>query len=94
MLTITEKYKCICCGYYTFEDNVIMNHDICDVCFWENDGTQNFDFSFSGGANKVSLNEARENFKIFGAIDKIALEYVRPPLKDEHEGLDDWTVFG
>ena len=89
-----KKYKCICCGYYTFEENVIMNHDICDVCFWENDGIQNFDPNFRGGANQMSLNEARENFKRFGAKGEKYLDSVRKPREDEKEGLDDWTVFG
>jgi len=94
MNTKTKKYKCICCGYYTFEENIVMMHDICPVCFWENDGVQNFDPAFSGGANEMSLNEARENFKLFGAIDKKLLKYLREPLEDEKNGLDDWVVFG
>jgi len=91
---MNKKYKCFCCGYYTFEENVIMNHDICPVCFWENDGSGINTPSSCTGPNRVSLNEARENFKSFGASDKIALEAVRVPLEDEHEGLDNWTVFG
>jgi len=88
-----KKYKCFCCGYYTFEENVIINHDICPVCAWENDGIQNFNHTFCGGANEVSLNEARENFKLFDVSNKDYLDLIRKPREDEKEGLDDWTVF-
>ena len=89
-----KKYKCFCCGYYTFEENVIMNHDICPVCFWENDDLQIDDPTYRGGANSMSLNEAKENFKLFGASGKNYLDLVRKPREDEKEGLDDWTEFG
>jgi len=89
-----KKYKCFCCGYYTFEENVIMNHDICPVCFWENDDLQIDDPTYRGGANSMSLNEARENFKLFGVSNKNYLDLVRKPREDEKEGLDDWTEFG
>ena len=32
-----RKYKCPCCGYFTFEDKPNGNYDICPVCFWEDD---------------------------------------------------------
>ena len=84
------KYKCFCCGYYTFEDNMILNHDICDVCFWENDGTQINTPSNAGRANRISLNRARKNFKLFNACEEVFIDDVRPPHDDEKEGLDDW----
>jgi len=88
-----KKYRCFCCGYYTFEENIILNHDICPVCFWENDGIQNLDCSYSGGANRENLYEARENFKLFGAINEQLLQYVRKPLEDEKNGLDEWIDY-
>lgn len=41
------------------------------------------DPNFEGGANKVTLTEAKRNFKAFGAICKDALQHVRPPFPEE-----------
>jgi hypothetical protein len=57
--------------------------EICPVCFWEDDGVQLDDASLRGGANEVSLLEARENFRRFGAIEARFLWHVRPPLPRE-----------
>ena len=53
--------KCDCCGAYTVEEEF----DICKFCGWEQDRSQRKDPD-SLGANNVTLNEARENFKRFG----------------------------
>lgn len=58
-------------------------HDICPVCFWENDPIQNNNSTFVGGANKICLNDARNNYVKFGAISKEFLKHVRSPLKEE-----------
>lgn len=70
------KIKCDCCGYYTVEDI----YDICPVCFWEKDDVPP---DFAGGANSVSLFEARENFKKIGACEERFVNKVRPPLETE-----------
>ncbi|MBU1628486.1 MAG: hypothetical protein KKH06_00140 [Gammaproteobacteria bacterium] len=33
--------------------------------------------------NRISLNQARENFKSFGACEKSAIKFVRKPLPEE-----------
>ena len=38
------------------------SYHICPVCFWQDDAVQLEDPDFSGGANKVSLKEARANY--------------------------------
>jgi len=58
-------------------------YDICPVCFWEDDNVQAEDPDYAGGANHVSLNEARRNFGAFGASEKRVLRYVRPPRPEE-----------
>ena len=40
MNKIIEKYKCPCCGFYTFDEKPNGNYDICPVCFWEDDPIQ------------------------------------------------------
>jgi hypothetical protein len=41
------------------------------------------DANFEGGANVVSLNEARRNFREFGTSESRFIENVRPPTPEE-----------
>lgn len=76
-------YKCECCGYYTLPEKSTGNYNICPVCYWEDDIVQLNDLDFEGGANDESLNQARENFKAFGAISEKFVSKVRKPLFHE-----------
>ncbi len=77
-------YPCLCCGYLTHgEPQPSGNHCICPVCFWEDDEVQADDPDFEGGANDSSLNQARKNFKAFGAADLDMVRHVRKPLPEE-----------
>ena len=78
----SKKYQCPCCGYYTL-DYGPGRFDICQVCYWEDDLIQSDDPSYWGGANTISLNEAREDYKIFGASEECFLDCVRPPTEEE-----------
>lgn len=49
--------KCPVCGKYEFEE--YGDYDICPVCNWENDNLQYDDHNYAGGANDLSVNEAR-----------------------------------
>lgn len=62
------------------EHDEAIYHDICPVCFWENDPIQNDDENYTGGANDISLLEARSNYRKFGAIKPKYIKNVRPPL--------------
>lgn len=75
------KYKCPCCGFYTMPQSIGDTYDICPVCYWEDDGLQLQNPDIAGGANKVSLNEARENYKKFGACELELKGHVRKPRK-------------
>ena len=77
------KYECPCCGFYTFDEQPNGTYTICPVCFWEDDPIQLKNPLYTGGANIVSLVQARENFKKFGACEDRVKEYVRPPRKEE-----------
>jgi len=81
-----KKDMCPCCGYYTLETK--EKYDICPVCFWEDDPFQRDDESLSSGANRVSLTEARKNFREFGACEAAMLPYVRKPTAEEGSGAD------
>ena len=82
----TPKYKCPCCGHYTL--GVTRQYDICPVCYWEDDPFQFDDPDLEHEANTVSLNQAKENYKEFGAAQENFIKSVRPPKEDELFGLD------
>ena len=48
---------CACCN-----KRVVDLYEICDICGWQNDLVQNEDPDFWGGANDMSLNEAKKAY--------------------------------
>ena len=77
------RWPCPCCGFVTLEEAPPGSYFICPVCFWEDDPVQFDDPDYRGGANVVSLNEARINFKAFGAVEERFQASVRSPRADE-----------
>jgi hypothetical protein len=88
---ITDKITCPCCGYKTFSEKHYGSHDICPVCFWEDDPIQYDDPDYEGGANKVSLKQGQRNFIKFGACEKEMIKNVRKPTKEEQRD-DNWKI--
>ncbi|MCQ2490151.1 MAG: hypothetical protein MJ079_00995 [Ruminococcus sp.] len=82
----TRKRRCACCGCYTLDESE-GRFEICPVCFWEDDAVQNNDPEFAGGANKVCLRVAQENFEEFGACTESAIPFVREPDAEEISGI-------
>jgi hypothetical protein len=56
------RYACPCCDQLTLERPPPGTFDICRVCGWEDDNVQFRDPDYRGGANRVSLREARDDF--------------------------------
>lgn len=78
-----QKFTCPCCGYKILSEKQRGSHELCPVCFWEDDGTQFDDPKLNGGANLVSLKQAQQNYIEFGASEKRFLQNVRKPTSDE-----------
>jgi len=76
------NFPCPCCGYLTMPE-LRGSYGICPVCLWEDDEVQFDEPDFAGGANKVSLNEARKNFRRYGVSDPRFSGEQRAPLPDE-----------
>lgn len=53
----TNKTLCPVCGKTHVND-----YDICEVCNWENDPVQLKKPDLTGGANRMSLNQAKEAY--------------------------------
>ncbi len=83
---ISGKYQCPCCEYYTLDKSPNNTFQLCPVCHWEDDGVQLNDPDYEGGANQMSLNSARKNFKEIGVIDLQFKGQVRAPLEEELKG--------
>lgn len=76
--------RCPVCNCLTIDETyeeVIV--DICPVCFWQYDIVAQDNPNRCIGPNDVSLNEAIENYKQFGACSKRMIQYVRKPHEDE-----------
>lgn len=76
-------FPCPCCGYLTLGERPPGTYEICPVCCWEDDYVQFHDPDSAGGANKVSLRQARANFAAFGASSRERLQRVRAPRAGE-----------
>ncbi len=70
------RYPCPCCGHLVYRDQP-GSYDICPVCFWEDDLVQLRWPDYGGGANRPSLIEAQENYRLVGASEPRLLDHVR-----------------
>ncbi|WP_084308004.1 CPCC family cysteine-rich protein [Phytopseudomonas flavescens] len=77
------SFECPCCQYLTFGEEPPGTFEICPVCGWEDDEVQFRDPTCEGGANPLSLEQARRNFNSIGAINENSLGAVRQPLPEE-----------
>lgn len=78
-----RRYGCPCCDFLTLTAPPTGTHAICPVCRWEDDAVQFDDLDRAGGANKVSLRQARDNFRRHGVSDLARRSRTRAPLPDE-----------
>lgn len=78
-----RRYPCPCCDYLTLMEPPTGTFAICPVCGWEDDDLQFVDPERAGGANRVSLRKARENFRVLGASELRRGDRVRPPRPEE-----------
>lgn len=78
--------RCPCCGCKTLPER--GESEICEVCYWEDDGQDEFDAEVvRGGPNgALSLSKARENYLRIGACEESMVANVRPPRSDEMPG--------
>jgi hypothetical protein len=78
--------RCPCCYCKTLSER--GGFAICEVCFWEDDGQDDYDADVvRGGPNGVlSLTEARDNYRRIGACDERSVNFVRPARPDERPG--------
>lgn len=70
------QYPCPVCGYLVF-DEPPGSFAICPICFWEDDIVQLGFPLMAGGANRVSLHQAQQNFMQGGVCEARLKRHVR-----------------
>lgn len=83
MKNINSNCRCPCCHYRTIGERGAF--EFCPVCFWEDDGQEDVDAEVvRGGPNALlSLSEARENYRRYGACEERLSQNVRKPVPHE-----------
>jgi hypothetical protein len=79
----SSKFTCPCCGYRTLDEQPPGTYQVCPICLWEDDQIQFQDPDYRGGANSVSLREAQDNFRRFGASEQRFRQQARSPSPAE-----------
>lgn len=69
------KYACPCCGYKTLDCEPPGTYDICDICFWEDDGVQYNDPDYEGAQ---SLRQYQKSY-LLGRVNRM------PTANDEQD---------
>jgi hypothetical protein len=75
--------QCPCCDYFTLRDR--GSHEVCPVCYWEDDGAGLEALDEVSPLNHITLRAARRNFERLGACDQAAVSLVASP--EERDGL-------
>lgn len=65
-----DLYPCPCCRRQTMFESTPGSYQICTGCGWQDDPWQFANPTLEGGANRVSLQQARENWLTLGVIDE------------------------
>jgi hypothetical protein len=76
-----NRKQCPCCRLFTLTE--LGRYELCPTCFWEDDPMQSENITHGGGANEISLLEARNNYLRFGASQKKFISSIRKPFKHE-----------
>jgi hypothetical protein len=77
------RVACPCCRNLTLSAR--REYETCPVCFWEDDGQDEAqaDEIWGGPNEMLSLTEARDNYRQFGASSRRRLAFVRAPHRSE-----------
>ncbi|MCI0365497.1 MAG: pyridoxal-phosphate dependent enzyme [Phycisphaerales bacterium] len=67
----------------TLSKSVLGTYELCPVCYWEDDWQQSQNPDQNTGANQVSLNRAKLNFRLCGASEERFIGNVRRPKENE-----------
>lgn len=72
-----QPHQCPCCDFFSLSRRAA--HEICPVCYWEDDGQDLDRIDEVSAPNHITLRSARRNFLDHGASDPAAVSLVAPP---------------
>lgn len=78
---------CPCCGIFDYEEEIGGTYLICPVCGWEDDAIQLHSPDYTIGANGLSLNQAKEEFKINQTLIDGQIIFMSKPSEFDEENL-------
>ncbi|MBC3917477.1 hypothetical protein H8L32_08335 [Undibacterium sp. CY18W] len=78
--SVEDLVACPCCRYRSLL--VSAAYEICRVCFWEDDGTTEFDRL--SGPNHMTLRDAKLNFQSIGAVTEDSRRHVLSDGRDRY----------
>lgn len=95
--TIKNRAACEVCGFLTLDADHKGMYDMCPVCFWEDDSIdddhqKNPDEPCYGPNHGLTLNQAKKNFRTFGACSQDMVPHTRKPLPEETPALADSSI--
>jgi hypothetical protein len=88
---MNQFYPSPCCGYTIFAEPA-GSHDICSICFWEDDIVQLGFPTMRGGANTLSLYESQLHYLASGVSDPRFVNNVRQPTAADGKDRE-WRPF-
>lgn len=86
---MNDRYPCPCCGYLTLGEEPPGTFAVCPVCAWEDDNVQYHDHEYEGGANAVSLSQAKAIFSVLERVPKAMCHERDRPVTTKLIGRDD-----
>jgi hypothetical protein len=69
-----DELQCPCCDYFTLGKR--SEYEICQICFWEDDGIDINNINIHSGPNHITLKQGRLNFAKYGACDSTMVKNV------------------
>jgi hypothetical protein len=78
-----KTYRCPCCKFRTLRGR--GQDEICQVCFWHDDGQDEDEAEqvWGGPNHALSLRQAQANFAKLGAVNERLMQFTRKPTPDE-----------
>jgi hypothetical protein len=89
--SVDDIYACVCCGYLNIREP-LEGHEICKICFWQDDI---FDLVFADklcSVNRVPLVVAQRNFINFGASEREMRSFTVVPQTDNRKDVSWRTI--
>lgn len=83
-----SSFRCPCCDHLSLASR--GDYDICEICYWEDDGTDDVLYSTPFSPNHMTLAQGRLNYKTFGACTRAMLCHVKMPSADQAAERAEW----